>query len=116
MRLSPDCLKQEAVSLQLVGVRGPGNVSLYATDALEPHRCSSTPEMALMSRMCSQWLWDWAFTAPGVYKVDVQASTLVGAGRSPQPGVYKVDVQASGTLVPGDGLPQDEREALGIRR
>ena len=41
--------------------------------------------------MCSQWLWErhahqnWAFTAPGVYKVDVQASgTLVGASEAIQ--------------------------------
>ena len=54
----------------------------YATDAFEPRRCFLIPEMALMSRMCPVAVGgghqNWAFTAPGVYKVDVQASgTLV---------------------------------------
>ena len=84
MRLSPDCLKGEAVSLHLVGVRGPGNVSLYATDAF------GAPQVFFNSgdgideqdvfpvAVGGHAHQNWAFTAPGVYKVDVQASgTLV---------------------------------------
>ena len=79
--------KQEAVSLHLVGVRGPGNVSLYATDAF------GAPQVFFNSgdgideqdvfpvAVGGHAHQNWAFTAPGVYKVDVQASgTLVGAG------------------------------------
>ena len=83
--------KQEAVSLHLVGVRGPGNVSLYATDAF------GAPQVFFNSgdgideqdvfpvAVGGHAHQNWAFTAPGVYKVDVQASgTLVGASEAIQ--------------------------------
>ncbi len=79
----------EAVSLQLVGVRGPGNVSLYATDAF------GAPQVFFNSgdgideqdvfpvAVGGHAHQNWAFTAPGVYKVDVQASgTLSGASEA----------------------------------
>ncbi|NBQ26271.1 MAG: hypothetical protein EBU26_18830, partial [Verrucomicrobia bacterium] len=81
----------EAVSLQLVGVRGPGNVSLYATDAF------GAPQVFFNSgdgideqdvfpvAVGGHAHQNWAFTAPGVYKVDVQASgTLVGGSEAIQ--------------------------------
>ena len=76
--------KQEAVSLHLVGVRGPGNVSLYATDAF------GAPQVFFNSgdgideqdvfpvAVGGHAHQNWAFTAPGVYKVDVQASRHLG--------------------------------------
>jgi surface-anchored protein len=81
----------EAVSLHLVGVRGPGNVSLYATDAF------GAPQVFFNSgdgideqdvfpvAVGGHAHQNWAFTAPGVYKVDVQASgTLAGASEAIQ--------------------------------
>ena len=66
----------EAVSLQLVGVRGPG-MSLYATDAFGAPQVFFDSEMHY-EQMCSQWLWEAMRTRTGVhrtcvYKVDVQA-------------------------------------------
>ena len=56
---------------------------------LEPRRCSSTPEMALMSRMCSRGCGghahqNWAFTAPGVLRSMQASGTLVGASEAIQ--------------------------------
>ena len=81
----------EAVSLHLVSVRGPGNVSLYATDAF------GSPQVFFNSgdgideqdvfpvTVGGHSHQNWAFTAPGVYQVDVQASgTLGGASEAIQ--------------------------------
>ena len=77
--------ENDSVDLQLVGVRGPGDVSLYTVDSF------GTPQVFFNSgdgldesdsfplSVGGHSHQNWGFTAPGVYKVSVQASgTLMG--------------------------------------
>lgn len=78
--------ENDSVDLQLVGVRGPGDVCLYAVDAF------GSPQVFFNSgdgfdetdsfpvSVGGHSHQNWGFTAPGVYKVSLQASgTLTGA-------------------------------------
>jgi len=78
--------ENDSVDLQLVGVRGPGDVSLYAVDAFGSPQVffnsgdglDETDSFPISVGGHSHQ--NWGFTAPGVYKVSLKASgTLTGA-------------------------------------
>jgi len=77
--------ENDSVDLKLVGLRGPGEVSLYAVDAFGAPQVffnsgdgiDETDSFPLSVGGHSHQ--NWGFTSPGVYKVSLQASgTLIG--------------------------------------
>ena len=79
--------KQEAVSLHLVGVRGLGMCRFMQLMLLEPRRCSCSgdgidEQDVFPVAVGGHAHQNWAFTAPGVYKVEEKS--LRHLGRSVQ--------------------------------
>ena len=85
--ISGGTFQGDSVNLKLVGVRGPGNVFLYSEDGL------GTPNAPFFNTadgidgndvfpvaVGGHSHQNWAFTAPGVYKVAVQAEGVAVAG------------------------------------
>ncbi len=82
--------ESDVVSLSLVSVEGPGNVFLYETDAF------GAPEVFFNSAdgvdasdvfpvaVGGHAHQNWAFTAPGVYRVTLQASGTLAGGSASQ--------------------------------
>ena len=78
--------ENDSVDLQLVGVRGPGEVSLYAVNEFGAPAVFFNSGDGLDGsdlfpiRVGGHSHQNWGFTAPGVYKVTLQAAGTLAAG------------------------------------
>ncbi|MBT5706404.1 MAG: hypothetical protein HOI66_08795 [Verrucomicrobia bacterium] len=108
--LSSGVFENESVDLQLIGVRGPGNVSLYSVDEFgEPSVFFNSGDGIDSSdsfpvSVGGHSHQNWGFTAPGVYKVALQAfGTLVAGSERVQSEVvefaFEIETMASELLI-----------------
>jgi len=87
--IAPGQFVGESVSLQLASVDGPGNIALYSTDAFGTPTVywnsadGLTGADAYPAAVGSHAHNNWAFTAPGVYRVGMKATGTLIAGNQP---------------------------------
>ena len=113
-RMTAGQVTGDAVRLRLAQVRGPGKVAVFTTDQFGNPRVvfdsagPSDRELVLPVRVHTHA--NWAFGAPGVYRLTVEVSAgLVGAGPATATATYVVLVgDATAPVVDGSVTPPGE--------
>jgi surface-anchored protein len=108
--IAPGLFVGETVNLQLASLSGPGQLALYATDAFGAPTVFwnsadglTTADM-FPAAVGSHSHLNWAFTAPGVYRVGLKATGTLVAGNQPvESGVVTFSFEIKAPVVFAEG-------------